>query len=93
MNEMRKINLKEVGEVPAQKANEFKFGEVIVLDYGYTLKVIEVKSSIDGSKVRMFVQHVPEEDEYFDGESFHHVEYESGQFLGIADRHGNEGLC
>lgn len=84
------IELKGVGKVPAKKANEFEFGDVIACDYGYTLRVIEVKSSMDGTKVRMMVQHVPEENEYYDGSSFHHVEYSGGEILGIAEMHGNE---
>lgn len=87
------IELKEIGIVPAKRAGDFGFGDIIALDFGYTLRVIEVKPSIDGTMVRMFVQHVPEENEFYDGESFHYVEYASSILLGIAERHGNEGLC
>ena len=93
MKKVNQIELKEVGGVPAKKANEFVFGDVIACDYGYTLRVIEVVPSKDGTKVRMFVQHVPEENEYYDGSSFHYVEYPASEVLGIAKRHGNEGVC
>lgn len=86
---MKKIELKEVGTVPAKRAGDLKPGEVIALDYGYTLKVIEVRPSIDGSKVRMMVQHVPEENEFHNGSSFHHVDYISGALIGIAENHDN----
>jgi len=90
---MNKVELKEVGEVPAKKANEFVFGDIIACDYGYTLRVIEVRPSMDGAKIRMTVEHVPEENEFYEGSSFHEVEYAAGVMLGVAEKHGNEGWC
>lgn len=83
---MPEIILKEVGSVPAKRAGDFKVGEIIAKHYGYVVKVLEVESSIDGSKVRMKVEHVPEEREFYDDRSWHHEEYESSEMLGIGVR-------
>lgn len=88
---MRTIELKRVGTVPAKAAEEFVPGDVIALDHGYTLKVIS--TAREATSIKMVVEHVPEENEFWDGESTHVEEYIPTELLGIAERHGNEGLC
>ncbi len=89
---MPTIKLKEVGEVQAKSAGEFKPGDIVQQAYGYTLKIEKIIFET-ADNITFLVEHVPEECEFWDGAYNHQETYQKNELLGIAVRHGNEGLC
>lgn len=92
MNTTKRIQIIGVGAVPAKPACEFTPGEVIQREHGYTLKVVKIIFQ-DAEVITFEVEHVPEETEFWDWKYTHQEVYCKSELLGIAKRHGNEGLC
>lgn len=86
------IQIPGAGKVKAKYARDFQPGEVIQQAHGYTLKIEKIISE-DGDKITFEVEHLPQESEYWDWQPTHQQTFRKNDLLGIAKRHGNEGLC
>jgi hypothetical protein len=75
---------------PAKVARDLIVGDIIVEEFGFTLKVREIVSH-NSIGLKLIVEHQPEENEYYNGNDCHEENFLVDDIVGIGKVHG--GFC